>query len=104
MSVKRLLIAGLALMASGCVHHYPPLGPGRSPGPDLGGLAGGVIGGNIARGDQPDGSAALRKCRAEGNCVGNPALRQYYDQRQARYYFFDRETGRYYWENGEPRF
>ena len=30
--------------------------------------------------------------------------RQYYDMRQARYYYFDTATGRYYWENGEPRF
>ena len=30
--------------------------------------------------------------------------RQYYDQRSSRYYYFDPSTGRYYWENGDPRF
>ena len=30
--------------------------------------------------------------------------RQYYDQRAVRYYYFDPQTGRYYWENGDPRF
>ena len=38
--------------------------------------------------------------------VGCPPTdrRQYSDQRSSRYYYFDPSTGRYYWENGDPRF
>jgi hypothetical protein len=30
--------------------------------------------------------------------------RQMYDERVGRFYYFDLKTGRYYWENGDPRF
>jgi hypothetical protein len=30
--------------------------------------------------------------------------RALYDERVARYYYFDTKSGRYYWENGDPRF
>ena len=30
--------------------------------------------------------------------------RQLYDDRVARLYYFDQKSGRYYWENGDPRF
>ena len=48
--------------------------------------------------------AAPKDCSKGG--VGCPPTdrRQYYDQRTARYYYFDPSTGRDYWENGDPRF
>jgi uncharacterized protein YceK len=49
-------------------------------------------------------TATAKDCSKGG--VGCPPTnrRQYYDQRSSRYYYFDPSTGRYYWENGDPRF
>ena len=46
----------------------------------------------------------LTTCPQADPCSKIANRRQYYDQRVVRYYYFDTVTGRYYWENGEPRF
>ena len=46
----------------------------------------------------------LTTCPKTDPCSKIANRRQYYDQRVVRYYYFDTNTGRYYWENGQPRF
>lgn len=50
------------------------------------------------------GAAAAKDCSKGGLGCPPTNRRQYYDQRSSRYYYFDPSTGRYYWENGDPRF
>jgi hypothetical protein len=53
----------------------------------------------------PTKGAAMAKDCSKGGAGCPPAnRRQYYDQRSTQYYYFDPSTGRYYWENGDPRF
>ncbi len=48
--------------------------------------------------------AKPKDCSKGGLGCAPADRRQYYDQRAVRYYYFDPQTGRYYWENGDPRF
>jgi hypothetical protein len=75
MSLKWIVLAGAALAVSGCIGARPaPVAP----------------------------KASLAPGADTATPVGK--RRQYYDQREARYYYFSPTTGRYYWENGDPRF
>jgi hypothetical protein len=53
---------------------------------------------------KPEPLNPLTVCPKDNPCNAVSNRRQYYDLRVARYYYFDTTKGRYYWENGEPRF
>lgn len=73
------LVFGLALLAlTGCLGHRPAK-------PEL-------------------GLDPLTSCPKTDPCAKIGNRRQNYDLRVARYYYFDTRTGRYYWENGQPKF
>lgn len=71
-----------------------------------GGLAGAAIGAavdNSFTGAVVGGAAGAALGAATTPKHHGVNHRQYFDRRAQRYYFYDRDTGRYYWENGEPR-
>ena len=51
-----------------------------------------------------DNGAAAGKPGANCDTADGCGHRQYFDQIARRYYYFDKRDGRYYWENGKPRY
>ena len=74
------VVAGMALLAlAGCMGHRPKVDPDTKLDP-------------------------MTTCLKTNPCSKVANRRQYYDLRVARYYYFDTHAGRYFWENGQPRF
>lgn len=107
-------LASAALMAAACTQ-TGNIERGAATGAVLGGVAGAVIGNNVGDGDAESGAAigaavgaiggAYAGCVQDGRCGSGQRYvntRQYYDQRTGRYYFRDPQSGRYFYENGEP--
>ncbi len=82
----------------------------------LGAAAGAAIGNNTGSGDAATGAliggavgaaaGAYTGCQQQGGCfVGGRRVQSelQYDQYARRYYYVDPQTGRTYWQNGEPR-
>ena len=110
---RKFLTAGLALVVSfqlgGCASGAG-IGPNALSGAAIGALAGAALGGKDAGGAAVMGAAigagfgAYKGCRELKGCwAGAPNRRQYFDARADRYYFFDKASGGYLWENGKPR-
>lgn len=108
-------MAAAALLAAACTQ-TGNMERGAATGAVLGGVAGAVIGNNVGDGDAATGAAigaavgaaggAYAGCVRDGRCGGNNAgavnTRQHYDRNSGRYYFQDPQSGRYFYENGEP--
>lgn len=78
---------------------------GALSGAAIGGVAGAVLGDDEAAlaGAALGGAAGwYLGCRQEGRCGAVNNRRQHYDQRSGRYYFSDPQSGRLFYENGEP--
>ncbi|MEZ5994517.1 MAG: glycine zipper domain-containing protein [Hyphomonadaceae bacterium] len=106
-----LIVSALALLAAGCTQSGA-MERGAVTGAVLGGAAGAIIGNNTGGGDAAQGAAigaaigaaggAYAGCVQDGRCGGNANRRQYYDQQRGRYYFSDPQSGRLFYENGDP--
>ena len=48
--------------------------------------------------------AVEKDCSKGGDACPPVNRRQFYDDKTAKYYYFDQSSGRFYWENGDPRF
>jgi uncharacterized protein YcfJ len=108
-------IASAAFMAAACTQ-TGNVERGAATGAVLGGVAGAVIGNNVGDGDAGTGAAigaavgaaggAYAGCVRDGGCgASNGATvnrRQSYDARSGRYYFQDPQSGRWFYENGDP--
>jgi len=110
MRMRLLLIAAVAALgAAACTQNEAS---GALGGAALGGAAGAVIGNNTGSGDAATGAAigavvggaagAYAGCVRDGGCGSVDNHRQHYDQRSGRYYFQDPQSGRWFYENGEP--
>ena len=110
MRMRLLLIASVAALgAAACTQNEAS---GALGGAALGGAAGAIIGNNTGRGDAATGAAigavvggaagAYAGCVRDGGCGSVDNRRQHYDQRSGRYYFQDPQSGRWFYENGEP--
>ncbi len=106
-----LIASALALMAAACTQSGN-IERGTATGAILGGVAGAIIGNNTGDGNAEQGAAigavigaaggAYAGCVQDGRCGGNANRRQYQDQRTGRYYFSDPQSGRLFYENGDP--
>jgi uncharacterized protein YcfJ len=109
-----LIVSAVALLAAACTQSGN-VERGAVTGAVLGGVAGAVIGNNTGDGDAGQGAAigaaigaaggAYAGCVRDGGCGaggGTVDRRERYDQRSGRYYFQDRQSGRWFYENGEP--
>jgi hypothetical protein len=108
-------LASTALLAAACTQSGN-VERGAATGAVLGGVAGAVIGNNTGDGDAGQGAAigaaigaaggAYAGCVRDGGCgaggASNVNRRQAYDARSGRYYFQDRQSGRWFYENGDP--
>lgn len=111
--MRTLMIASaaLALFAGACTQSGA-MERGALGGAVLGGAAGAVIGNNTGDGDADQGAAigavigaaagAYAGCVEDGRCGSVASRRQHYDQRTGRYYFSDPQSGRLFYENGDP--
>jgi uncharacterized protein YcfJ len=107
------MMASSALLAAACTQSGN-VERGAATGAVLGGVAGAVIGNNTGDGDAAQGAAigaaigaaggAYAGCVRDGGCGagGNVNRRQAYDARSGRYYFQDPQSGRWFYENGDP--
>jgi uncharacterized protein YcfJ len=78
---------------------------GALTGAAIGGAAGAILGDDEAAlaGAVVGGAAGwYLGCRQEGRCGNVDNRRERLDQRTGRYYFYDSQSGRYFYENGEP--
>ncbi|HVV33142.1 MAG TPA: hypothetical protein VHC73_07945 [Vitreimonas sp.] len=106
-----LIAAVAALGAAACTQNEAG---GALGGAALGAAAGAVIGNNTGSGDAQQGAlvgaavgaagGAYAGCVRDGGCGagGNVNRREHYDQRSGRYYFQDPQSGRLFYENGDP--
>ncbi len=107
-------LAAMAFMAAACTQ-TGNVERGAATGAVLGGVAGAVIGNNTGDGDAAQGAAigaaigaaggAYAGCVRDGGCgAGGQQVnrRQAYDARSGRYYFQDPQSGRWFYENGDP--
>lgn len=93
-----------ALLLTACAS-MTPSERNAATGAALGGVAGAVLGDDEAAlaGAVVGGAAGwYLGCRQEGRCGDVSNRRQYVDQRTGRYYFSDPQSGRLFYENGEP--
>lgn len=110
-----ILVAAAALLAVGCTQSGN-IERGALGGAVLGGAAGAIIGNNTGDGDAGQGAAigaaigaaggAYAGCVRDGRCGAgggaNVNRRESYDARSGRYYFRDPQSGRLFYENGDP--
>lgn len=100
------LFASAALLTLSACAGMSPTERSAATGAAIGGVAGAVIGrdtGSAAVGAVLGGAAGwYLGCREEGRCGAVENRRQYYQESSGRYYFLDRQSGRYFYENGEP--
>ena len=100
-----LIAASVAALSLGGCASMTPSERNAATGAALGGVAGAVLGDDEAAlaGAAIGGAAGwYLGCRQEGRCGAVDDREQYYDQNTGRYYFRDPQSGRYFYENGEP--
>jgi len=99
-------IAAAALALSACAG-MTPTERGAATGVGIGAAAGallsGDVGGTAAGALVGGGIGWYLGCRQEGRCGNVENRRQHYDRHAGRYYFYEPQSGRTFWENGEPR-
>jgi uncharacterized protein YcfJ len=94
-----------AALALGACTSMTPSEQGAASGAVIGGVAGAVLGDDeAALAGAAVGAAAgwYLGCREEGRCGNVDNRRERYESRTGRYYFYDPQSGRYFYENGEP--
>lgn len=106
-----ILASSFALLGAACTQSGA-MERGALGGAVLGGAAGAIIGNNTGDGDAAQGAAigavvgaaggAYAGCVRDGRCGSVSNRRQYQDQSTGRYYFSDPQSGRLFYENGEP--
>jgi hypothetical protein len=103
--IGTLITAASALALTACAG-MTPSEQNAAIGAGVGAVAGAAIGedaGSAALGAVVGGAAGwYLGCRQEGRCGAVSNRRQHYDQRSGRYYFSDPQSGRLFYENGEP--
>ena len=104
MRLATLFVSAAALTLGACTS-MTPSDQGAVSGAVIGGVAGAVLGDDEAAvaGAVVGGAAGwYLGCREEGRCGNVENRRQRRDDRTGRYYFYDQQSGRYFYENGEP--
>jgi hypothetical protein len=99
------LIASTAMLAVTACTSMSPSEQGAVSGAVIGGAAGALLGDDEAAlaGAAVGGAAGwYLGCRQEGRCGNVDNRRERRDERTGRYYFYDQQSGRYFYENGEP--
>jgi len=105
MRVIGTLIASSALLVTAACTSMTPSEQGAVSGAIIGGAAGALLGDDeAALAGAAVGAAGgwYLGCRNEGRCGAVDNRRQHYEQSSGRYYFRDPQSGRYFYENGEP--
>ncbi|MBX3511642.1 MAG: hypothetical protein KF700_10610 [Hyphomonadaceae bacterium] len=101
-----ILIASTAMLGLSACAGMTPSERSAATGAAVGAAGGALIGrdaGSAALGAVVGGAAGwYLGCREEGRCGAVDNRRQHYDQRTGRYYFQDPQSGRWFYENGEP--
>lgn len=105
-SLSITLASAAALGVAAC-ETMSPSERNAATGAGIGAVAGALLGdgdaGSAALGAVVGGAAGwYLGCREEGRCGAVANRREHYDQRTGRYYFRDDQSGRYFYENGEP--
>ena len=98
------IFASAAMLVTACTS-MTPSEQGAVSGAAIGGIAGAVLGDDEAAiaGAVVGGAAGwYLGCRQEGRCGNVDNRRERRDDRTGRYYFYDQQSGRYFYENGEP--
>jgi uncharacterized protein YcfJ len=99
------IFASAAMLAVTACTSMTPSEQGAVSGAAIGGIAGAVLGDDEAAvaGAVVGGAAGwYLGCRQEGRCGNVDNRRERRDDRTGRYYFYDQQSGRYFYENGEP--
>lgn len=102
--IGTLVASGAMLFVTACTG-MTQSEQGALSGAAIGGVAGAVLGDDeAALAGAAVGAAAgwYLGCRQEGRCGAVDNRRERYDQRSGRYYFYDPQSRRYFYENGEP--
>lgn len=97
-------ISTAVLVLSACTS-MTPSESGALSGAAIGGVVGAVLGDDeAALAGAAVGAAGgwYLGCRQEGRCGAVNNRREAYEARTGRYYFRDPQSGRYFYENGEP--
>lgn len=106
MRTVTMAVASASMLALTACAGMTPSERNAAIGAGVGAAAGGLIGddaGSAALGAVVGGAAGwYLGCRQEGRCGAVDNRRAHYDQRTGRYYFQDPQSGRYFYENGEP--
>ena len=106
MRIFTTALASAALLGVTACAGMTPSERNAAIGAGVGAAAGGLIGedaGSAALGAVVGGAAGwYLGCREEGRCGAVDNRRAYYDNRTGRHYFRDPQSGRYFYENGEP--
>jgi hypothetical protein len=100
-----MTIAAAAMLGVTACTSMTPSEQGALSGAAIGGAAGALLGDDEAAlaGAAVGGVAGwYLGCRQEGRCGNVDNRRERYDQRSGRYYFYDPQSQRYFYENGEP--
>jgi hypothetical protein len=105
------LALGAAAVGLAACADTPPSQRNAAIGAGVGALAGAAVAGDNTTGALLGGAAGAALgyytgCRQEGGCfVGGRQVEGdlQYDSRADRYFYRDDQTGRTYWENGDPR-
>jgi len=100
------LIASASMLGLTACAGMTPSERSAATGAAVGAAGGALIGrdaGSAALGAVVGGAAGwYLGCREEGRCGAVDNRRQQYDQRTGRYYFQDPQSGRWFYENGQP--
>lgn len=102
---KYLAICALAALTVACGTNP---GTRAATGAVIGGVAGAAIGNNVGHGDATTGAAIGAIGGAVVGAATTPSAqaptnrRERYDESRQRYYFYDPDAGRYFYENGQP--
>lgn len=105
MRIVGTLIASSALFFTAACTNMNPSEQGAVSGAVIGGAAGAILGDDeAALAGAAVGAAAgwYLGCREEGRCGNVENRRERYQSSTGRYYFYDPQSGRYFYENGEP--
>jgi hypothetical protein len=108
--ISRVVVSLAALGVVSC-EDMTPAQRNAAIGGGVGATAGALVSGNKATGALVGGALGagvgwFTGCRQQGGCfVGGRQVQggRQYDSRARAYYYTDEQTGRTYWENGQPR-
>ncbi len=109
----RMIVVGVAATALAACTTTGNVERNAAGGAAIGALAGAAVGNNVGDGDAQTGALVGGALGAAAGAYrgysqdqrGQQAAQgqRYYDQRADRYYYIDPQTGRTFWENGQPR-